>query len=276
MSSTDTLLANVHRCMLVYRVGDGPAMTPVACWSDGGGLWLTTSRHAAKIAALRNDPTCALWISPPLAGEPGVAVDGTARVYDLSDPVGLALHAPAISAALAALALTHRASLAGYVRDLPRLPTAWMPQSRVLVRVRIDRARSRMPPEQTPGVGPVLPTEVPSAVRRGLTGIRRVTLATQRGNALTVQPAVWGAGFKLDVGATVVPDGDTPACVNVDREPGDRTSDRPSDQVGLMLRGTVDSGFRFHPNRATWWQGFRSDSTALRAPATTSGIVLPD
>lgn len=279
MPTTDTLLANVDRCMLAYRVSDGPAITPVACWSDGGGLWLTTSRQASKVAALRRDPRCVLWIAPPSgSGEvghgtgAGVVVDGTARVFDRSDPVGLALHAPTISAALAGLALTHRSAVAGYVRDLPRLPSAWLPQSRVLIRVRIDRARSRMAPRQVTGVGPVLPTELPSAVRRALTGIRHVTLATQRGDALAVQPAVWGAGFQLDVGATVVPDADTPACVAVDHDPGDR----PSSQIGLLLRGTIDGGFRFHPVRATWWQGFSSGSAMLRAPATTSGIVLPD
>lgn len=293
MPTTDTLLANVHRCMLAYRVSEGPAITPVACWSDGGGLWLTTSRQAGKVAALRRDPRCALWIAPPSTSGSaavahgdatsggaavghgngaGVVVDGTARIFDRSDPVGLALHAPTIAAALAGLALTHGSAVAGYVRDLPRLPSAWLPQSRVLIRVRIDRARSRMAPREVTGVGPVLPTELPSAVRRALTGIRHVTLATQRGDALAVQPAVWGAGFQLDVGATVVPEADTPACVAVDHDPGDR----PSSQIGLLLRGTMDSEFRFHPVRASWWQGFSGGSAMLRAPATTSGIVLPD
>ena len=273
--------------MLVYRAGDGPAITPVACWSDGTALWLTVSRHGAEIAALRGDPRCALWIAPPRhrpgdaggrddaagdAGVAGVVVDGTARVFDVSDPVRLALHAPVIAAALAALALTHRAELAGHVRDLPRASGAWMAQHRALVRVRIDRARSRMVPGQVTGVGPVLPTELPAAVRRALTGIRQVTLATERGDALVVQPAVWSAGFQLAVGTTVHPGADTPACIAIDHEP----DDRQSEGARLMLRGTVDGGLRFHPDRATWWRGLASDSTTLRAPATTSGIVLPD
>jgi hypothetical protein len=273
--------------MLVYRAGDGPAITPVACWSDGAALWLTVPRQGAEIAALRGDPSCALWIAPRRhrpgdaqsrddtggdADAAGVAVDGTARIFDVSDPVRLALHAPVITAALAALALTHRSELAGYMRDLPRASGAWMAQRRALVRVRIDRARSRMVPGRITGVGPVLPTELPAAVRRALTGIRQVTLATQRGDALMVQPAVWGAGFQLEVGTTVRPGADTPACIAIDHEP----DDRQTEGAGLMLRGTVDGGLRFHPDRATWWQGLTSDSTTLRAPATTSGIVLPD
>ena len=272
MAASDTLLTQATRCLVAYRVSDGPAMTPMACWSDGGGLWMTTSRLAAKVAALRRDPRCALWIKPDDPAEPGVAVDGTARIYDLSDPLGLALHAPTISAALAAMAVAHRAVLAGYVRDLPQLPSNWQPTNRVLLRVRVDRARSRLAPQRWSGVGPLLPAELPAAVRRGVTGTRLVTLATQRGDALTVQPAVWGAKFHLDVGATAVPDDDTPACVVVDAH--DDT--RPSTRRGVLLRGHVDSGLTFHPRRAVWWDGFSTGSSPVRPPTTASGITLPD
>ncbi|CAN5875099.1 hypothetical protein BH23ACT10_BH23ACT10_34850 [soil metagenome] len=272
MPPTDSLLARATRCLIAYRVSDGPAMTPMACWSDGGGVWMTTSQQAAKVAALRRDPRCALWIDPDDAGDPGVAVDGTARIFDLSDPVGLVLHAPTISAALAALALTHRATLVGYVRDIPRLPAQWLPQSRVLIRVRIDRARSRMAPQRPTGVGPVLPTELPAAVRRAVTGTRTVTLAMLRGDALTVQPVVWGARFQLDTGATAVPDAATPACIVVDAH----EDPRPSSALGVLLRGHVDSGLQFHPRRAVWWEGFSADALAVRPPTTASGITLPD
>lgn len=272
MAATDELLANAAHCTLAYRVENGPALTPLACWSDGGGLWMTTSRHAAKVTALRRDPRCAVWIPPPDGDGAGVVIDGTARIYDRSDPVGFALHAPPIAAALAALALTHRAALTGYVRDLPKIPAQWLPQSRVLIRVRIDRARSRRAPDDVRGVGPVLPTEVPSAVRRALTGVRHVTLATMRDDVLTVQPAVWSAGFQLHVRTAVLPGADTPACVTVDHAPGQR----PSTKVGLLLRGTIDRDMRLHPVRASWWEGFSGDSAALRAPTSASGIVLPD
>jgi hypothetical protein len=272
MAASDTLLAQATRCLIAYRVSDGPAMTPMACWSDGGGLWMTTSRRAAKVTALRRDARCALWIEPADPAEPGVAVDGTARVYDLSDPIGLALHAPTISAALAAMAVTHRAALAGYVRDLPQLPTRWMPQGRVLIRVRVDRARSRLAPQRRSGVGPLLPSELPAGVRRAVTGTRLVTLAMQRGDTLVVQPAVWNAGFALDLGVGAVPGGRTPACVVVDahRQP------RPSTKVGVLLRGHVDDGLVFHPRRAVWWEGFDSSAGPVQPPTTSSGITLPD
>lgn len=272
MVSTDELLATADHCMLAYRVDNGPAMTPLACWSDGGGVWMTTSRHAAKTAALRRDARCGVWIAPPDGDGAGVVIDGTARIYEPSDPISFALHAPTVAAASAALAMTHRRALAGYVLDLPRLPAHWQPQSRVLVRVRIDRARSRRVPDRVTGVGPVLPTELPSTVRRALTGARHVTLATQRGDALSVQPAVWGAGFRLDVGTTIVPEAEIPACIVVEHAPGQR----PSTKVGLMLRGSVDAGLTFTPVRVVWWEGFSGGAAAVRAPTTASGIVLPD
>lgn len=272
MAASDTLLAQATRCLVAYRVSDGPAMTPMACWSDGGGLWMTTSRRAAKVRALRRDPRCAVWIEPDDPAEPGVAVDGTARVYDLSDPIGLALHAPTISAALAAMAVTHRAALAGYARDLPQLPARWMPQGRVLIRVRVDRARSRLGPQRRTGVGPLLPSELPAGVRRAVTGARLVTLAMQRGDALVVQPAVWNAGFALDLGVGAVPDGRTPACIVVDAH----DQPRPSTKVGVLLRGHVDDGLVFRPRRAVWWEGFDASAGPIQPPTSASGITLPD
>lgn len=246
-------------------------MRSLACWSDGGGLWLMTSWRTDEVTALRRDPRCAVWIGDP-ATHAGIAIDGSARIYDLSDPLRLALHAPTISAALTALALAHRSAIAGYVRDLPRVPVARVTQPRVLMRLRINRARRRMVPRHVTGMGPVLPTELPSGVRRALAGVRHVVLALQRGDGLEVQPAVWKAGFQLDVGAGVVPNPDTPACVAVDRY----VDARPAESVGLLLHGTVDGRFRFRPVRATWRQGVSVGSSALREPAAASGIVLPD
>lgn len=254
-------------------------MRSVACWSDGAGLWLTTTWPADEVAALRRDPRCAVWIGEPRApaggdhpADAGIVIDGSARMYDLSDPVRLALHAPVISAALTALALAHRSAIAGYVRDLPRVAGTWVAQPRVLMRVRINRARRRMVPQHVTGMGPVLPTELPAGVRRALSGVRHVVLALQRGDGLEVRPALWKAGFQLDVGAGVVPDTDTPASILVDQH----VDARPASSVGLLLRGTVDSRFRFRPQSATWWQGVSVESSKLREPATASGIVLPD
>jgi hypothetical protein len=272
MSSTETILANAEHCLLALRTARGPVMTPLACWSDGGGLWLATSRQTLDVEALRRDPRCAVWIAPPPDGDAGIAIDGSARIYDTSDPLRLALHAPTIAAALAALALTHRSAIAGYARDLPRTSRTLTPQRPVLLRVRIDRARSRMVPQRVTGVGPVLPTELPSTVRRALTGVRHVALALLRGDALVVHPAVWGTGFQLDVGAGLVPPAATPACVAVDRH----VEGEPSARAGLLLEGTVDSGFQFRPSRAVWWDGLSVGSAELRKPTSDSGVVLPD
>jgi hypothetical protein len=213
-----------------------------------------------------------MWLVPPAQADAGVAIEGSARIFDLADPVGLLLHAPAISAALAALALTHRSAIAAYVRQVPRVPAAWMPQDRVLIRIRIDRARSRLTPQNVTGVGPALPTDVPAGVRRALTGERHVTVALQDAGTLVMQPAVWGRGFQLDMGASVLPDADVPASILV----GQHLDAGPARRVALLLRGTIGDGARFRPARATWWEGFTSGSAALRDLATTPGIVLPD
>lgn len=272
MAAPDTLLARASHCQLAYGVSDGVAMTPMAYWSDGGGLWMTSSRRAAKIAALRRDGRCAVWIAPPDPSEPGVAVDGRARVYDLSDPVGVALHWPAISGALAGLALRHRSALTGYVQDLPGLPSAWLPHNRVLLRVRIDAARGRLAPQRVEGVGPLLPPVLPSGVRRALTGVRRVTLATLDADRIVVRPAVWGTDFRLDVSATAIPAPDTPACVVADSAP----SARPSAKTGVLLRGTLGPDLRLHPTRAVWWEGFSLDAAPVDLADRSSAIVLPD
>jgi hypothetical protein len=272
MTSAEALLMDANRCVLAYRDSDGPALTPVDCWSDGGGIWLTTSRRAAETTALRREQHCTVWLAPATPSEAGVAIDGSARIHDPADPVGLLLHAPTISAALAALALTHRSAIAGYVRHVPRVPAAWMPHDRVLIRIRIDRARRRLAPQHVTGVGPVLPADVPAGVRRALTGERHVTVALQRGDALVVQPAVWGRGFQVDMGTSVLPDVDAPASILV----GQHLDAGPASRVALLLRGSIDGGGRFRPARATWWEGFTSGSATLGDAAATSGIVLPD
>jgi len=91
-------------------------------------------------------------------------------------------------------------------------------------------------------------------------------------DALVVQPAVWNAGFALDLGVGAVPDGRAPACIVVDGHPWSR----PSAKVGVLLRGDVDDGLVFHPRRAVWWEGFDSSAGPVQPPGTSSGITLPD
>src|SRR5690606_6146192 len=97
MPATETILATARRCVVAHRGTDGPGVAAVSCWSDGGGLWMLPARHPEMEAALRRDPSRVVWIPPETAGGTGVAIDGHARIFDTSDPIALALHAPATS-----------------------------------------------------------------------------------------------------------------------------------------------------------------------------------
>lgn len=272
--------------MLAFAGAQGPHMTPMAFWSDGTALWMTTSASSLKAKRLTapgvtaadgappDEPTCAVYI-PPLPdaddAQRGLSIEGSARVFSVDDPIGLALHWPFVSAAMTALAVKNAPSLAGYARDLPRTPLRWLPNNRVAVRVRIERLRPVEVPEPGRGIAPALPGVVPPDIRRALAGRRDVVVATMVGHELTAQPAAMGAGFALDVGTgePLVPG--TPAVAVLDAE----LSGRPSEVVGLALHGEIAAGSKLHAQRAVWWEGFETSGARIpQRPA--GGIVLPD
>lgn len=268
------VLDEQRRCLLAFASPTGPLLAPMAYWSDGEHLWLTTSRSAPKVRRLREDGRCALYV-PGAPGGPGVSGTGRVRVFRAGDPVGLLLHGPALTGAMAALAVSNVSSLFGYAQDAALVPTRWAPQNRVALRLTIDEVELVEPPVAPAGVAPALPSTVPSDVRRALAGRRDVTVAVDR-PGLEVLPASWGAAYRLTApaGRSFAPG--ARAAVVVDRDP----ESRPTTVVGLSLRGEIDGSGALRPARATWWKGFRMSTADVPTPPTSlggpSGIVLPD
>jgi hypothetical protein len=281
---TDDVLRGAVRCMLAFSGEHGPLLSPMAFWSDGASLWMATSASSFKVQRFARESRCAVYVQGREAGSRGVVIDGTARVFSLDDPVGLATHWPTISAAMAALAVKNSAALTGYALDLPGTPLRWLPTNRVAVRVRMDRLHAVAVPPAAPGIAPALPGVVPPDVRRGLAGRRQVVVATEASGRMRIQPATWGAGYSLEFAeGPGVPAGAS-AVVGLDSDP----RARPRQVLGLSLHGTIaheraagpgaraESGRPvLRAERATWWHGF--DVSGARIPERPAGgIVLPD
>jgi hypothetical protein len=262
------LLDARRRCLLGFSGASGPLLAPMAYWSDGAHLWMTTSASTVKAARLRRDGRCAVWV--PGGGE-GVRATGEARVFSAADPAALVLHGAAIATAMGALAVSNASSIAGYVQDAARVPTRFLPHNRVVLRVRLSDAEVVPEPAAPPGIAPALPGVVPADVRRVVGGQRRVVVAVEDGH-LQVLPAVWSAGFRLTVPAGAQLPAGAPAAVVVDVDP----EHRPTGVVGVSLRGTLTAAGALDAERVTWWEGFDVTSADVPRASGSSGIVLPD
>lgn len=266
----EELLTTAPRCVLAFGNGAGPFLAPMAFWSDGGGLWMSTSAATLKVRSLGRRAACAVYVPPLREGGLGLVVRGPARVFGLGDPTGLLLHGPTISAAMTALAVKNAPTLWGYAQDAARIPPRWLPRNRVVLRVAIDETQPVRPPAVGPGIAPALPSVVPPDVRRVLAGMRRVVVAGDVEGRLVLAPAVWGGGFALAVPPGFrLPEGRVAVTVDVD------PVHRPTSAVGLTLRGHLDSRGRLDGRRVTWWRGF--DMQTLDVPVPHVGaVMLPD
>src|SRR5207247_1522078 len=63
-SAQRELLASARIGMLAIG-GRLPLVNPAAFHFGGGALWMTTSRHAAKLTLARRDPRAAFLVTPP-------------------------------------------------------------------------------------------------------------------------------------------------------------------------------------------------------------------
>lgn len=270
--SVEELLAESSRCVLGSWGRHGPMATPTAFWSDGRGLWMTTSTGRMKAAGLGTDATCVAYVPALHEGEAGLIVRGRVRVYRLTDPRALMLHTPMITAAMTALAVRNAGTILDQVQDAARIPPR-LPRARAVLRLTVEDARTVDPPDVGPGVAPALPTDVPADVRRVLAGQRRLALvyADPGGTALQATPAVWGAGFALTTPPSLTPAAGARAVAALDGGPGSR----PSRGVALALHGVISAGGRLGPERATSWSGSHSETVTISASAP-GGVTLPD
>src|SRR5688572_24504340 len=96
------ILDTAGHCVLACVERGEPVLVPLAFWSDGAALWLTLQSDSREVAALRRKAISAIYVAEE---DDAVAtvVRGGPRVFGLHDPVGLALHGPVVSTAMAAL-----------------------------------------------------------------------------------------------------------------------------------------------------------------------------
>jgi hypothetical protein len=229
-------------------------------WFDGASVWLSAPAVSAEVAALRDDPRCALWLGP--TSERGVVVRGSARVFSLRDPLGLALHAPTVAAAATALALGNASPAALLV------PSRLLAEP-VVLKVAVAGATAVSPSPLPSGIAPALPMTVPADVRRALAGQRRVVLASAGVEGIALLPAALGAGSVLTVpaGAALADGGAVVAVLD----------DGGRDATGLALAGTLAAGPALRATRVTWWRGPELGSAEVPPPAAGPGVLtLPE
>jgi hypothetical protein len=270
MVAVPEVLERSSRCVLGFSGRRGPLIAPMAFWFDGSSLWMSTPAASVKAKALRRRPSCAVYVAQPEGDGAGAVATGTARVFGLHDPLGVAVHGPVVSTAMAALAARNTGTILGYIQDARHVPARFRPRNRVAVRITLDGIRPVAAPVPGSGVAPALPLAVSPAVRRALAGRRTVALATLApGGGVRVGPVTWGAGFALTVAPGEVAPDAGPAIVHLGADP----STRPTAVLGMSLGGDLRDG-RLEPRRATWWEGF--DLTTVDLPATASTLTLPD
>ena len=257
-------------CTLLLRTTRGPGAVPMACWSDGSGLWLAAPADSAEVGVLRRDPDCQVVVGPEASAT--VVLRGTARIYGAHDPLGLLLHSPVVSAAMAALAASHADSVADYVAEAARVPARRLPRDPVAIRLAL---REPVPVDDLAvegGLAPALPSAVPADVRRVLTGVRCVMLVSecagrQGHGGLDAGPAVWEAGFSLSLPPRRRLEAGTSVLATATAAAGGKPA-------GIALHGSLEAGCVLRPERVTWWRGASAETVDL--PRATSSITLPD
>lgn len=259
--------------MLALRSGRLPLVNPAVFSFAGGSLWMTTSRYAAKTMLARRDPRAAFLVD---AGTRAVLLRGAVEVFDplsLSSQLRAMLEGPGYFFGMAGYALKNAPFVAGYALDLARVPRAWYPYNRVVMRLRpsqVDVLGGAPFPQAQAARVPAVPAEV----SKRLAGVSRGYACWIEGGMPMIRPAYW----EVDRGqVTVAPTGGHPRAGSAGAlvvELHHRF--RPSLMVGACVRGTfgpasdgaviaerygvdpseVPPAVELKPERVTSWRGF--------------------
>lgn len=227
--------------MLALRAGraarGAPLVNPAVFSFAQGSLWMTTSRYAAKTIIARRDPRAAFLVD----GEStALHLRGSLEVFDplsLSGQVRAMLDGPGYFLGMAAYALKNAPYFAGYALDLARLPRAWLPYNRVILRLRLSHAdiieAAPFPAAQAARV-----PAVPADVSRRLAGVSRGYACWVEGATPVIRPAYWdvesGEISVAPVSGRPRPGGAGAVVIEAHHR------FRPSLMVGACLRGTFE------------------------------------
>ncbi|MEP7111764.1 MAG: hypothetical protein ABI862_00730 [Ilumatobacteraceae bacterium] len=277
-----------HFQAFAVRGKSGPVVTLQAGVDFGGYYWTTTSRHAAKVAALRRYSSAAVLSrkddSWRLCTGPAVVIDVSRKPEGVRELPVFAL----AGSALALIAVRYPEQLLGYVADAVSTPKAWRLRHRVLIAVRhedelewtddgvITHHTNRFRHEHAVQRSSAHPTK------------RRPTARHERdGSLLDFDGSCW-LGLDSDAGPIILPGGWISASSTVDVQatvldavtawvPGracvtidDSTSPRPSEKSGIIARGDsslprIRAGLAsivIDVDFTTTWNGFRSTIAA--------------
>ena len=271
----------------VVRGKSSPVVTLQAGVSFGGYYWTTTSRCAAKVAALRRDPSASVLSRKD---DTWRLRAGRAVAIDVSRPPDGVRELPVYAlagSALALIAVRYPEQLLGYAVDAASTPKIWRLQSRVLIAVRheeeivwtddgvithqTDRFRhdsnNKVAPRPTKRRSIALPERDGSLLDFDST----CWLGLDSAAGPIALPGQWTAGSStVDVQAPVLAavNGRLPgrACVTID----DSDSPRPSDKSGIIARGSGSlariragvASIAVDVDSTTTWNGFRSTVAA--------------
>jgi hypothetical protein len=263
--------------MLALRAGRTagapPLVNPAVFSYAAGSLWMTTSRYAAKTLIVKRDPRAAFLVD---AGSQALLVRGALEIFDplsVSSQVRAMLDGPGYFLGLAGYALRNAPFMAGYMLDLTRLPRAWMPYNRVVLRLKLGRADIIESPEFPAAQAARVPA-VPAEVSRRLAGVARGYACWIEGATAVIGPAFWDVDRGVVSVASTLrsPRPGTPGALVVESH----HRFRPSLMVGACLRGTWGSGagpagiadrygvdedevpdvVELKPEKVTSWRGF--------------------
>ena len=178
--------------MLALAAKPQPLVNPAAFSFSRDAVWMTTSRHAMKLALARRDPRASFLVDD---GRHCVLLEGELDVFDALDvpsQIRALLEGPGFYLSLARYAVKNAAFVGGYLRDLARIPGDWWPQNRAVLRLRARRAWS-LPTVPTPPAEPASIPLVPASVRRTLAHVAVAYLCTLSDDAPLMAPALWAA-----------------------------------------------------------------------------------
>ncbi len=271
----------------VVRGKSSPVVTLQAGVNFGGYYWTTTSRRAAKVAALRRDPSASVLSHKDDSWRLRA---GRAVVIDVSRPPegmrDLPVYALAASA-LALIAVRYPEQLLGYVVDVASTPKTWRLQNRVLIALRhedelawtdqgvithqTDRFRHDSRQRRAARRPTKRSTEQPERDVSLLDFDSRCWLGLDSVAGPIALPGEWTAATStVEVKAPVLAavNGRVPgrACVTID----DSDSPRPSDKSGIIARGNASlprirdgvASIVVDVDSTTTWIGFRSTPAA--------------
>jgi hypothetical protein len=280
------LLGRARIGMLALNATRLPLLTPVAFHFAGTTLWMTTSRHAVKVALARRDPRAAFLVEDR---DRGVLLQGLLEVFDprsIQGPLRAVLEGPSFALSMAGYAWKNAPFVAGYLLDLPSIPGNWWPQNRVILRLRAMRARE-LPALDAPAADAARIPGIPATIARTLGRNRLARLCWSVGGSPVLAPAVWAldgsdALVWLPEGAGRGPREGSAGALLVERH----HPFRATRMLGVCLRGhlchepaareviadryadllDVDGQpFRLVAERVTWWRGFQVRTVPVAA-----------